>query len=79
MGDLIAVNVEQCSMCVILATPYKALSSQILVDTEAIMATLNIQSLRITSPTPGSSKSGQNNARPPGQAHGKLEGFPVKL
>uniref|UniRef100_A0A8C6IFI8 Pore-forming subunit of the sperm-specific alkalization activated K(+) current n=1 Tax=Mus spicilegus TaxID=10103 RepID=A0A8C6IFI8_MUSSI len=55
MGDLIAVNVEQCSMCVILATPYKALSSQILVDTEAIMATLNIQSLRITSPTPGSS------------------------
>lgn len=57
MGDLIAVNVEQCSMCVILATPYKALSSQILVDTEAIMATLNIQSLRITSPTPGSSKS----------------------
>uniref|UniRef100_A0A8C6IID3 Pore-forming subunit of the sperm-specific alkalization activated K(+) current n=1 Tax=Mus spicilegus TaxID=10103 RepID=A0A8C6IID3_MUSSI len=63
MGDLIAVNVEQCSMCVILATPYKALSSQILVDTEAIMATLNIQSLRITSPTPGSSKSGQNNQR----------------
>ncbi|XP_021025901.1 potassium channel subfamily U member 1 [Mus caroli] len=57
MGDLIAVNVEQCSMCVILATPYKALSSQILVDTEAIMATLNIQSLRITCPSPGSSKS----------------------
>ncbi|GAB1301765.1 Potassium channel subfamily U member 1 [Apodemus speciosus] len=56
-GDLRAVNIEQCSMCVILATPYKALSSQILVDTETIMATLNIQSLRIICPAPVSSKT----------------------
>ncbi|XP_031195263.1 potassium channel subfamily U member 1 isoform X2 [Mastomys coucha] len=56
IGDLHAANIEQCSMCVILATPYKALSSQILVDTETIMATLNIQSLRVLCPTPVSSE-----------------------
>ena len=65
-------------MCVILATPYKALSSQILVDTETIMATLNIQSLRIICPTSVSSNPGQNNSRPPGQTHGKLEGLSSK-
>ncbi|KAL1772872.1 potassium channel subfamily U member 1 [Sigmodon hispidus] len=51
-GDLHAVNVEQCSMCAVLAAPCKPLSSQILVDTETIMATLNIQSLRVTHPSP---------------------------
>nr|XP_048312407.1 potassium channel subfamily U member 1 isoform X3 [Myodes glareolus] len=51
-GDLHAVNIEQCSMCAILASPSKPLSSQLLVDTETIMATLNIQSLRISCPTP---------------------------
>nr|XP_015856995.1 potassium channel subfamily U member 1 isoform X2 [Peromyscus maniculatus bairdii] len=50
-GDLHAVNIEQCSMCAVLAAPSKPLSSQILVDTENIMATLNIQSLRVSSPT----------------------------
>ncbi|XP_076770071.1 potassium channel subfamily U member 1 [Arvicanthis niloticus] len=55
-GDLQAVNIEECSMCVILATPYKPLSSQILVDTETIMATLNIQSLRVICPASVSSK-----------------------
>ncbi|XP_063132049.1 potassium channel subfamily U member 1 isoform X3 [Rattus norvegicus] len=61
-GDLHAVNVEQCSMCVILATPYKALSSQLLVDTETIMATLNIQALRISCPMSGSSKKEVNTS-----------------
>ncbi|EGV94655.1 Potassium channel subfamily U member 1 [Cricetulus griseus] len=50
-GDLHAVNIERCSMCAILASPSKPLSSQILVDTETIMATLNIQSLRVSYPT----------------------------
>ncbi|XP_036022810.1 potassium channel subfamily U member 1 [Onychomys torridus] len=50
-GDLHAVNIEQCSMCAVLAAPSKPLSSQILVDTETIMATLNIQSLRVSGPT----------------------------
>ncbi|XP_040587676.1 potassium channel subfamily U member 1 isoform X2 [Mesocricetus auratus] len=54
-GDLHAVNIEQCSMCAILASPSKALSSQILVDTETIMATLNIQSFRVSYPTQVSS------------------------
>ncbi|XP_005398530.1 PREDICTED: potassium channel subfamily U member 1 [Chinchilla lanigera] len=49
-GDLHAVNIEDCAMCAILAPSPKAVSNQILVDTEAIMATLNIGSLRI-SPT----------------------------
>ncbi|XP_033621258.1 potassium channel subfamily U member 1-like [Fukomys damarensis] len=48
-GDLHAVNIEDCSMCAILAPSPKAVNSQILVDTEAIMATLNIGSLRIGS------------------------------
>ncbi|XP_059100382.1 potassium channel subfamily U member 1 isoform X2 [Peromyscus eremicus] len=50
-GDLHAVNIEQCSMCAVLAAPSKPPSSQILVDTETIMATLNIQSLRVSGPT----------------------------
>nr|XP_012618385.1 potassium channel subfamily U member 1 [Microcebus murinus] len=45
-GDLHAVNVEECSMCVVLSPPPKASGSQILIDTEAIMATLNIGSLQ---------------------------------
>uniref|UniRef100_A0A8C0XK08 Potassium channel subfamily U member 1 n=1 Tax=Castor canadensis TaxID=51338 RepID=A0A8C0XK08_CASCN len=49
-GDLHAVNIEDCSMCVILAPSPKQSHSQTLVDTETIMATLNIRSLRISSP-----------------------------
>uniref|UniRef100_A0A8C8W8M3 Potassium channel subfamily U member 1 n=1 Tax=Peromyscus maniculatus bairdii TaxID=230844 RepID=A0A8C8W8M3_PERMB len=62
-GDLHAVNIEQCSMCAVLAAPSKPLSSQILVDTENIMATLNIQSLRVSSPTQRPSEPGQNDSR----------------
>uniref|UniRef100_A0A8C5K934 RCK N-terminal domain-containing protein n=1 Tax=Jaculus jaculus TaxID=51337 RepID=A0A8C5K934_JACJA len=46
-GDLYAVNIEHCSMCVILATPIKQPSSQSLVDSETIMATLNVGSLQV--------------------------------
>ncbi|KAH0506087.1 Potassium channel subfamily U member 1 [Microtus ochrogaster] len=61
-GDLHAVSIEHCSMCAILASPYKPLSSQILVDTETITATLNIQSLRISCPTPIPSVPGASSA-----------------
>uniref|UniRef100_A0A8D2D504 Potassium channel subfamily U member 1 n=1 Tax=Sciurus vulgaris TaxID=55149 RepID=A0A8D2D504_SCIVU len=50
-ADLHAVNIEKCSMCAILAPPPKPSSSQTLVDTETIMATLNIGSLRIITST----------------------------
>ncbi|XP_035126152.1 potassium channel subfamily U member 1 isoform X2 [Callithrix jacchus] len=48
-GDFHAANIEQCSMCVVLSPPSKSSSSQTLVDTEAIMATLIIRSLRTDS------------------------------
>nr|XP_019603636.1 PREDICTED: potassium channel subfamily U member 1 [Rhinolophus sinicus] len=47
-GDLRAVNIEHCSMCAVLSSPSKSSGSQTLVDTETIMATLNIGSLRIS-------------------------------
>uniref|UniRef100_G3TM81 Potassium channel subfamily U member 1 n=1 Tax=Loxodonta africana TaxID=9785 RepID=G3TM81_LOXAF len=47
-GDLHAANIEECSMCAVLSPPYKPSSSQTLVDTEAIMTTLNVGSLRIS-------------------------------
>ncbi|XP_073075016.1 potassium channel subfamily U member 1 [Manis javanica] len=45
--DLHAVSLEECSMCAVLSSPSTSSSSQTLVDTEAIMATLNVGSLRI--------------------------------
>uniref|UniRef100_A0A671DSP4 Potassium channel subfamily U member 1 n=1 Tax=Rhinolophus ferrumequinum TaxID=59479 RepID=A0A671DSP4_RHIFE len=47
-GDLRAVNIEHCSMCAVLSSPSKSSGSQTLVDTETIMTTLNIGSLRIS-------------------------------
>ncbi|XP_069935303.1 potassium channel subfamily U member 1 isoform X1 [Oryctolagus cuniculus] len=47
--DLHVANIEYCSMCAILSPPSKPSHSQTLVDTETIMATLNIRSLRIGS------------------------------
>ncbi|XP_012580231.1 PREDICTED: potassium channel subfamily U member 1 [Condylura cristata] len=47
-GDLHAVNIEDCSMCAVLSSPSKSSSSPTLVDTENIMATLNIRSLRVS-------------------------------
>uniref|UniRef100_A0A673TAF0 Potassium channel subfamily U member 1 n=1 Tax=Suricata suricatta TaxID=37032 RepID=A0A673TAF0_SURSU len=49
--DLRVANIEECSMCAILSSSPKAESSPALVDTETIMATLNIGSLRIISPS----------------------------
>ncbi|XP_042839435.1 potassium channel subfamily U member 1 isoform X4 [Panthera tigris] len=46
--DLRAANIEECSMCAVLSSSSKALSSPALVDTETIMATLNIGSLRVS-------------------------------
>ncbi|KAF6084175.1 potassium calcium-activated channel subfamily U member 1 [Phyllostomus discolor] len=48
-GDLHAVNIEECAMCAVLASPSTSSGSQTLVDTETIMATLNIGSLQISS------------------------------
>uniref|UniRef100_A0A2K6NH86 Potassium channel subfamily U member 1 n=1 Tax=Rhinopithecus roxellana TaxID=61622 RepID=A0A2K6NH86_RHIRO len=48
-ADLHAANIEQCSMCVVLSPASKPSSSQTLVDTEAILATLTIGSLQIDS------------------------------
>ncbi|XP_069872139.1 potassium channel subfamily U member 1 [Dipodomys merriami] len=59
IGDLHTVNIEDCSMCTILAPSPKPCSSPTLVDTEAIMATLNIGSLRIaTGPQESSTTEG---------------------
>ncbi|KAM5275992.1 potassium channel subfamily U member 1 [Hipposideros larvatus] len=49
-GDLHAVNIEECSMCAVLSSPSKSSGSQTLIDTETIMTTLNIGSLRISCP-----------------------------
>uniref|UniRef100_A0A8C7EQ09 Potassium channel subfamily U member 1 n=1 Tax=Neovison vison TaxID=452646 RepID=A0A8C7EQ09_NEOVI len=46
--DLHAANIEECSMCAVLSSSCKASSNPALVDTETIMATLNIGSLRIS-------------------------------
>uniref|UniRef100_A0A8C2PCT0 RCK N-terminal domain-containing protein n=1 Tax=Capra hircus TaxID=9925 RepID=A0A8C2PCT0_CAPHI len=46
--DLHAVNIEACSMCAVLSSSCKSPSSPTLVDTEPIMATLNIGYLRIS-------------------------------
>ncbi|XP_055423079.1 potassium channel subfamily U member 1 [Bubalus kerabau] len=46
--DLHAVNIEECSMCAVLSSSCKSPSSPTLVDTEPIMATLNIRYLRIS-------------------------------
>uniref|UniRef100_H0XKA6 Potassium calcium-activated channel subfamily U member 1 n=1 Tax=Otolemur garnettii TaxID=30611 RepID=H0XKA6_OTOGA len=46
-GDLHAVNIEKCFMCAVLCPPSKPSSSHTLVDTETIMATLNIGSVRV--------------------------------
>ncbi|CAK7295863.1 Potassium channel subfamily U member 1 [Vulpes lagopus] len=46
--DLHAANIEECSMCAVLSSSSKASSNPALVDTETIMATLNIGSLRIS-------------------------------
>ncbi|XP_008586550.1 PREDICTED: potassium channel subfamily U member 1-like [Galeopterus variegatus] len=56
-GDLHAVNIEECSMCAILSPQSQPSSSQTLVDTETIMATLNIGSLRIRPSTPEGTSS----------------------
>uniref|UniRef100_A0A8C9US78 BK channel n=1 Tax=Spermophilus dauricus TaxID=99837 RepID=A0A8C9US78_SPEDA len=61
-ADLQALNIEKCSMCAILAPSSKPSSSQTLVDTETIMATLNIGSLRIVPSTEKHSTKGQNNS-----------------
>ncbi|XP_053434809.1 potassium channel subfamily U member 1 [Nycticebus coucang] len=47
-GDLHAVNIEECSMCAVLCPSSKPSSSQTLIDTETIMATLNIGSVRVS-------------------------------
>ncbi|KAM8784440.1 potassium channel subfamily U member 1 [Rhynchonycteris naso] len=47
-ADLQAVNIEECSMCAVLSSPSTSSNSQTLVDTETIMATLNIGSLQMS-------------------------------
>ncbi|ELR48821.1 Potassium channel subfamily U member 1, partial [Bos mutus] len=46
--DLHAVNIEECSMCAVFSSSCKSPSGPTLVDTEPIMATLNIGYLRIS-------------------------------
>uniref|UniRef100_A0A2K5S839 Potassium channel subfamily U member 1 n=1 Tax=Cebus imitator TaxID=2715852 RepID=A0A2K5S839_CEBIM len=66
-GDLHAANIEQCSMCVVLSPPSKSSSSQTPVDSETIMATLIIRSLRADSSsdpslnTPGYTRSNEKS------------------
>nr|XP_037839777.1 potassium channel subfamily U member 1 [Chlorocebus sabaeus] len=61
-GDLHAANIEQCSMCVVLSPPSKPSSSQTLVDTEAILATLTIGSLQIDSSSDSSPSVSEETA-----------------
>ncbi|ELK28868.1 Potassium channel subfamily U member 1 [Myotis davidii] len=60
-ADLHAVNIEECSMCAVLSSPPMA-SPQTLVDSQIIMATLNIGSLRIScsAPTPSEAENPSN-------------------
>ncbi|XP_060038742.1 potassium channel subfamily U member 1 [Erinaceus europaeus] len=51
-GDLHVVNVEECAMCVVLSSPSNVSSGPALADTENIMATLNVGSLRISPHAP---------------------------
>ncbi|XP_028922614.1 potassium channel subfamily U member 1 isoform X2 [Ornithorhynchus anatinus] len=44
-GDLKRASIEECAMCAVLAPPSKVEVSQTLLDSECIMATLNIGSL----------------------------------
>ncbi|KYO34193.1 calcium-activated potassium channel subunit alpha-1 isoform B [Alligator mississippiensis] len=45
-ADLKAVNIRHCAMCAILSYSSKSSSSPILVDTESILATLNIRAMQ---------------------------------
>ncbi|XP_072491314.1 potassium channel subfamily U member 1 isoform X2 [Notamacropus eugenii] len=49
LGDLIAANIRECSMCAILAQPTQLSSNEVMVDAESILATLNIHSLPVSS------------------------------
>eukprot|EP00071_Canis_lupus_P026215 XP_022259772.1 potassium channel subfamily U member 1 isoform X2 [Canis lupus familiaris] len=68
--DLHAANIEECSMCAVLSSSSKASSNPALVDTETIMATLNIGSLRIScsSQTPEESQGTSETFRFPGKS-----------
>uniref|UniRef100_A0A2K6FKY4 Potassium channel subfamily U member 1 n=1 Tax=Propithecus coquereli TaxID=379532 RepID=A0A2K6FKY4_PROCO len=71
-GDLHAINIEECSMCAVLSSPPKTSSSQTLVDTETIMATLNIGSLRMSCPAQSPSVA-EDISNYLGGAHGKAK------
>uniref|UniRef100_A0A8C0MXK3 Potassium channel subfamily U member 1 n=1 Tax=Canis lupus familiaris TaxID=9615 RepID=A0A8C0MXK3_CANLF len=60
--DLHAANIEECSMCAVLSSSSKASSNPALVDTETIMATLNIGSLRISCSSQTPEESRKNNS-----------------
>ncbi|XP_021569354.1 potassium channel subfamily U member 1-like [Carlito syrichta] len=62
--DLLVANIEQCSMCAVFSRPYHPSSSQILVDTETIMATLNIGALRVSSSVSSSSVPNELHENP---------------
>uniref|UniRef100_A0A5F8G6L4 BK channel n=1 Tax=Monodelphis domestica TaxID=13616 RepID=A0A5F8G6L4_MONDO len=63
-GDLKSVNIEKCSMCVILSSPSDLSNNQRTVDGEAILATLNIGTLRLeTNKTLNTNLLGKNSPR----------------
>uniref|UniRef100_A0A8C3TKX0 BK channel n=1 Tax=Chelydra serpentina TaxID=8475 RepID=A0A8C3TKX0_CHESE len=47
-ADLRAVNIKYCTMCTILSSNQRASTNPTLVDTESILATLNIRSMQFT-------------------------------
>uniref|UniRef100_A0A5F8GME8 Potassium calcium-activated channel subfamily U member 1 n=1 Tax=Monodelphis domestica TaxID=13616 RepID=A0A5F8GME8_MONDO len=62
-GDLKSVNIEKCSMCVILSSPSDLSNNQRTVDGEAILATLNIGTLQKCSRLSSYSSPFQGNFR----------------
>ncbi|XP_075766919.1 LOW QUALITY PROTEIN: potassium channel subfamily U member 1 [Pelodiscus sinensis] len=48
-ADLTAVNIRDCTMCTILSSDLRTSTNPTLMDTESILATLNIQSMQFTS------------------------------
>uniref|UniRef100_A0A7M4E3J6 Potassium calcium-activated channel subfamily U member 1 n=1 Tax=Crocodylus porosus TaxID=8502 RepID=A0A7M4E3J6_CROPO len=56
-ADLKAVNIRHCAMCAILSYSSKSSTSPILVDTESILATLNIRAMQFKCSTVSEGKS----------------------
>ncbi|XP_016066434.1 PREDICTED: potassium channel subfamily U member 1-like [Miniopterus natalensis] len=75
-ADLHAVNIEECAMCAVLSSPCKS-SCETLVDTQTIMATLNIGSLRISFSAPNPSEPDRTSSWSSDAERSKYRKIPI--